>query len=67
MFRILIIEENATQPVATATAIALPMLEIERYSQRVDVIDLQSVIRAVNTPPRAPRKDKGSSRTPKPE
>lgn len=58
MFRILIIEENTTpeQPP-----------EIERYSQRVEVIDLQSVIRAVNTPPRVPRKDKGSTRGPKGE
>lgn len=69
MFHIIITEETIETTTArefTATSLSEGTTSedrtVERYSQRVDLIDLQSIIRAVNTPPKPPRADKGMKR-----
>jgi hypothetical protein len=63
-FHITIIEET-DMPVANS-ATQLP-LSIERYSQRVDAIDLQAIIIAVNKGPKKVRADAGIPRKKQPE
>jgi len=66
MFTIIIVEKT-TPPRATSPDAVQPAftLDVERYRQTVDTLDINEVIKAVNPQQRRKRRDAGQKRTPR--